>query len=1240
MSFRGTRRFELIRKLGEGGMGVVYEAHDNERQMRVALKTLRDLDASSLYRFKREFRALTDISHPNIIGFYELVSEGNDWFFTMELVDGIDFVRWVRPAGWFSSSELAAMETAGDTAVIAQRREALASAPPEPVVNDVRPQLVSLVQIDRLRGVARQLAEALFTLHGAGMVHRDLKPSNVVVTSNGRAVLMDFGIAAEASVRAELEGGVAGTPAFMAPEQAAGDPPTAAADWYSFGVMLYLSLAGRLPYLGQPEQMLLSKQAAPPPPPSQLVDGVPPELESLCLRLLSHDPSLRPSGEEVLARLGVVSSELRTESPESSRAAFVGREPELAELRAAFAAARAGRTVGAFVRGSSGMGKSTLVRRFLHELELDPDLPIVLKGRCHERESLPYKAFDGVIDSLSHVLLRLPAERTQSLLPEEVDLLPRLFPVLRRVPGIQRARPLGVSNPQEVRSRAFAALSELLRRLARFRPLVIYIDDLQWADRDSLQLLVELLRDPDAPHALFLAAMRAENLATEPALAEALRAVATRHEVHELDLGPLSPDEQRTLVGRMLGEAATPEQVSDAFWGESAGSPLFLSELVRYAREHGGALPDGERPTLEDVLYSRIARLPAPARALLEVVAIAGEPVPLWILGDAAALSAEDRERALAMLRVTSLVRVARHGREPWLAAYHDRVRETLAARLAGTPAMTLHRRLVEVLERWDEVTVDALARHWLAAGDRAQAGAYLVKAARGAAEKLAFERAAELYRVALDSMERPPEERLQLVRERADTLALAGRCYEAAQLYHEAARDADPDDAVELRRRAGDNLLRSGHVVEGLATMREVMRALGIKVAPTRRRAIASLLLARVRIAVRGLGYKRRDAAEVPARALARLDSLYAVSTALGMIDHIRGADVQTRHLLSALDAGEERAVVRALAIEAVFRASFGGSQMRDAEEISRDVELKARRLGDPQLVGWAHMANGATAVFSGRYRAAASAFSEGQRIFQDIIGAGWERNTARFFYLTARNILGDWNESSRVTTRYIEEAERRNDLYARALFKTQPNAWRCLRDDDPDTALRDLDTVLEGWPPDTFYTAHFLELVTRVIVLMYRGDTREALALIKRKLPDVKRSQLARLPWVMTDLWRHLLRAAFSEGDLGELERTLKKIASLKAPATDAFVALYRGALACRAGARDEAEQQMVRALHLYEEVEMSQMAAAARFRLGKLIGGTDGARMSDEALAWLGGQGCKAPMKMIDLLAPSLA
>jgi serine/threonine protein kinase len=1231
MSFRGTRRFELLRKLGEGGMGLVYEAHDAERDMRVALKTLRELDASSLYRFKREFRALTDISHPNIIGFYELHSEGNDWFFTMELVDGVDFNTWVRPEGYRALKDAIDEAPTMDT-----RPEQLRRTVDEAIPTDrIRTPVAALVDVERLRAAVQQLAEALCALHSAGVVHRDLKPSNVRVTPKGRVVLMDFGIAAEAQVRGEE--GISGTPSFMAPEQAAGDPPTPSADWYSFGVMLYMALTGRLPFAGVPEVVLMAKQASSPPPPSSMVDGVPEDLDRLCAALLEVDPERRPDGGEVLARLGIAPDGFRTESPDSSRAPFVGRDKELDELRRAFERTREGATVAAFIRGSSGMGKSTLVRKFLHEVETDPAQPIVLKGRCHERESLPYKAFDGVIDTLSHVLLRFPPEVVQPLLPEEVDLLPRLFPVLRRVPNIQRARPLGASDPQELRTLAFAALSELLRRLSKLRPVLIYIDDLQWADRDSLLLLVELLRDPDAPHLLFVAAMRAENLASEPQLQEALKEVAARHPVAQLELGPLSADEQRTLVERLLGDGAGPA-LDDPYWRESAGSPLFLSELVRYAREHGAEA--GTRPRLEDVLFARIEQLPGQARTLLEVVAVAGEPTPLWLLGDAVGLSGEERERALSMLRVASLVRVARYGREPWLATYHDRVRETLTARLAETRLAGLHRALAENLERWEEATVDALARHWLAAGDRAQAGNYLVKAARSAAEKLAFHRAAELYRAALDAGgdDLPVAQRRQLQRARADALSLCGRGFEAAQTYRAAAEGAEPDEAADLRRRAADNLLRAGHVTDGLRALAEVMRDLGFRMPPTRGRALASLMMQRARIALRGLGYTARKEQEVPARELARVDSLYAASSGLGMIDHMRGAELQSRHLLAALALGEERAACRALAIEAVFRASFGGRHWRRAETLSREVELKARQIGDETLIGIALLAVGAVTFFSGHYRAAAQAFGDAEKTFSRGVGVEWERITARYFYVSSQLALGDLTAAAESTARFVEEAERRHDLYARNLFKTQPRVFSLLREDQPDEAEREVAGALDGWPRDTFFTAHYLELCARVIIQLYRGEHRRALDESVRALPDVRGAQLARLPWVIVDLHRHMLAAALGCGDERWVQKLIGWVESVRSPVTDGFCAYYRGALAKRAGKRDEAQQLMMTSARLFESTDMRQMANSVRYRLGETMGGGEGDKLREASVGWAKAQGVKAPEKMIGLFVPA--
>src|SRR5690606_25110536 len=204
-------------------MGVVYQAYDRERATTVALKTLRHQDAAALYRFKREFRGLADISHPNLAALHELVSSGDEWFFTMELVEGVDFITWVR--GLDAAGEMAdtfdhrlSQDMSGGPTLEAAGRHG-ASPPPS---------------YDRLRDALRQLAEGVHVLHQAGKLHRDIKPSNVMVDRGGRVVLLDFGLITELRPGggAATDEHLVGTADYMSPEQGASLPLGPASDWY------------------------------------------------------------------------------------------------------------------------------------------------------------------------------------------------------------------------------------------------------------------------------------------------------------------------------------------------------------------------------------------------------------------------------------------------------------------------------------------------------------------------------------------------------------------------------------------------------------------------------------------------------------------------------------------------------------------------------------------------------------------------------------------------------------------------------------------------------------------------------------------------------------------------------------------------------------------------------------------------------------------------------------------------
>lgn len=1254
-------RFRVIRQLGEGGMGIVYEAWDHEREERVALKTMRRFDPSALFRFKREFRALADITHPNLVALHELVSADDRWFFTMELIQGVDLLRHVQL--------------------------------------DEGAQRVRHTSVDaaRLRAAVRQLVEGVGALHRAGKLHRDIKPSNVLVTAEGRVVVLDFGLVTEADPHALMaDDAVVGTAAYMAPEQASAGTISEASDWYSVGALIYEALTRQVPFQGElrlalaatavpgtssapapgartpddtlsaasanaqgppapaltgranPLMLMLAKQSQDPIPPSRLVAGVPPDLEQLCMDLLQRDPATRPTGEEILRRLagghdGAIET-VTASTLQPSELLLVGRARHLQQLADGLAACRPGHPVTLYVHGESGMGKSALIHHFLDSLQSRGEA-LVLPGRCYERESVPYKALDSVIDALSQHLRRLSEVQTAALLPRDIPSLARLFPVLRRVEPIAALADDAADeqDPHQTRLRAVRALRALLKALAAGAQVVFYIDDMQWGDADSARLLVELLAAPDPPPLVLLGSYRSDEAEGSPLLRELQAAgggARSTGEVREVVVGPLSPDDSLALARALLDPRGEDVDARAAVIArESDGNPFFITELVRHAQSGAEAVvPQRAEVSLEQVLLARVARLPGPERQLLETVAVAGRPIAQAVAFRAGQIAASGRS-ALSSLRAVHLVRSRGARNEDKVEVYHDRIREILVDAMPPARLADVHRALAVTLE--DGVAEpDMLAIHFRGAGEREKAGTYAQAAAERAFATLAFARAAEMYRLALELRAPAGPERRALLRRLAEALANAGRSVDAAGVYLDAAAGAPALEALELRRAAAEKFLVGGHVDEGQDLLRSVLAAVDMTLPNTPFRSLLSLVYHRLRIRLRGLRFDERPAAAIPAEQLTRIDTCWAAALGLAMVDNVRGADFQARNLLLSLEAGEPYRVARALAMEVGYVASAGHLARARAERLRTEALAIATRVGHPHALGVATMTAGLTYYFLGGWKQGYDLFERSEEILRrQCTGVRGEIVNGLLYSLRCLVYLGRLKDAAARLPGLIDEALDRSDLYASTYFRLRYAYLLDLAEDAPERALARVRAALSGWSHRGYHIQHYLELFAEGEIELYAAHGAAAREHIVARLQQVQRSHIFRVQHLRIEAehlhGRAALAAAAAAAEPGPRRRLLQEaeadarlLAREGVPWALAMAKQLAGGVACLKEHITLARNSYLRAAELFADADMLLYAAACRRRLGELLPDEEGRALVTTADAFMREQGIQNP------------
>ena len=1190
----------------------------------------------------------------------------------------------------------------------------------------------SQVRLARLEDCFGQLVDALAWLHQSGHLHRDVKPSNVLIDGQGRVKILDFGLVARLHETQDGQDGrgelLVGTPAFMAPELCAGLPASPASDWYSVGVMLYLVLTGRLPFAGEAQTVVLAKQAIPPRRPSELA-AVPEALDALCMALLAINPLDRPDAEALRRAFGGGDErdQLRRPTPRATTDVFVGRGAEVAMLAAALgpgpqpgpSSARV-----ALVTGPSGHGKSALVRHVLRELGRATDPPhIILRSRCFERGTVRYRALDGAVDDLASVLAAMPPAECQALFPSGLDrvALARLFPVLTVLaPSASTPEPAdsaasaganrseATADPTDLRRRALIALRELFAAISRKRHLIFAVDDAQWADEDSVPLVADLIRHT---HARWVFTFRHEEAGRGPEasqqgtgshLIRALtRDILPRLEanaVTRIDLGRLPPAEALALARESLEDwqVVVDEAQARRLAEEADGHPLLIAELARASvlsqrgepvrAEQGESGPTNGGPTgrvgssLDTLLASRVTELPGRCRAAMELVALAGEPVPPRLLrlaagADTADLQRLERDHLIATLPSTD---------GELAICWHDRVRESTLSLLTNEERPRLHLALARSGERagldapfflgthyrravegWFEATPPADIDLEAAFSRTLEWGCKAIERAR---LSLAFDQAARVAEslIALCERARLPGSpiaaaqveralsvcggliRLSLVL--AESLANAGRGVLSAQAFERAA--ALSGSEVERQRfelQAAEQYLFAGAFGEGEATIRRVLGRAGLKVAQGVPGAMASFLWETLRMRLRGMRFEPVEEGRVPAAELALVDTLWSATIGLSMAWPLGSQAFQQRHLRMALDAGEPRRVARALSIELAFSALPGAKAAARSAKLSELAHAVASRDPHPYPEAFVTMSDGGVHWLNGRWRAAKDAVERALITYRrDCVGVTWEKDTAEFVALSALAHMGELDLLAKRVDEVLADAVERGDLYLETQLRTRFLPLLELRLGRPGAAREGVERALARWRGAGFQIVHYWGLVNRVNAWLYQGDAERAAAEIEANEKLVRRSfllmgQYYRVQWheLLAKVALAQLDRASRAGAVSAARAAKKKaVHAMKAlrkeglPWSDPLAVLTEAELAALDGDASAAELHQ-RAAEGFALAEMKLHALAARAKDAELRGDAPALAAVEAELRALG---VVEPSAMLSVFTPT--
>jgi len=756
-------RYAILKKLGEGGKGIVYKARDTVLNRVVAIKVLKNVvqGEEAYSRFMREAQVTAKLNHPNIVSIHDIGREDEKQFFVIEFVDGM--------------SVRSLMETY-----------------PE-----------GKCDIQTVLRVGVDVCSALQYAHSQGVLHRDIKPENILITQEGTAKLMDFGLAKMLSQpRITEEGIIVGTVAYVAPEIVLGKGADARSDLYSFGAVLYEMVTGKPPFPGEDSvKVIFSHIHDYPTSPSRLNPKVPQALADCIMKLLEKEPGKRyQSAEDLLRALREIAEGFLRETlvpsykpsivvpslrpPAEREVQFINRVEELRVLKEAVDRAIRGEGGVVFLYGEAGIGKTRLARElgaYAHLRGMQ-----VLSGRCPALFRMdgvpPYVLWKEVIKDYLETCAPAQLYKVVGFYPSEVsELVPELKQKLGAIP---QSLPI---SPEHGRDRLFEAVSQFVTNVSKDAPLLVILDDLQWTDQSSLLLMHYLARGVYKETLLLLGAYRDTDIDERHPLSPVLTELNRERLLKSILLKRLSFDDVSDVIKRLLEQDDVPRDFCKLVYEKTMGNPFFTEEVIRSLQEEEVIYRDENKwkikevskiefpKTVKSVIKARIGRLDDECQNVLTLASFVGNDFSFEALCGVTGLEASKLLELLDRMLKTGLIK-ERVIRGESVCSFADViVRDVVHEEVSPFRHKSLHGTVGSALEKVYTKKIDEhlgeLALHFLEGGDKEKALDYFLKAGEKAAKIYANNEAVSYFQHALPLLEEKKNE----IRERGRVLESLG---------------------------------------------------------------------------------------------------------------------------------------------------------------------------------------------------------------------------------------------------------------------------------------------------------------------------------------------------------------------------------------------------------------------------------------------------------------------------------